>query len=58
MNIHQIKQTFIRMESVPCPLTDRLVSAGYQQLACFGFKLKHQKSVDIAQLSYLCKLKI
>ena len=28
-----------------------------RQLACFGFKFKHQKSVDIAQLSYFCKFK-
>ena len=32
MDILQIKQTFIGMESAPCPLTDRLVKAGYQQL--------------------------
>ena len=31
MFIHQIKRTFQNTETIPCPLTNRLVRAGYQQ---------------------------
>ena len=33
MNIGQVKQTFHNRNTIPCPLTDRLVKAGYQQLS-------------------------
>ena len=32
MTIKQVKEFFIGMEEIPCPLTERLVKAGYQQV--------------------------
>ena len=33
MTIKQVKEFFIGMEEIPCPLTERLVKAGYQQIS-------------------------
>ena len=31
MNIRQVKEFFMDKKNTPCPLTERLIKAGYQQ---------------------------
>ena len=31
MNIHQVEEFFKDKKDTPCPLTERLIKAGYQQ---------------------------
>ena len=42
MYIHQVEQFFKDKENVPCPLTERLIKAGYQQTGDGYIKLSNR----------------
>ncbi len=44
MTIQQVKDYFIDKRQVPCPLTERLVKAGYQQRSG-GYIARHARRV-------------
>ena len=48
MNIHQVKEFFKDKKNTPCPLTERLIKAGYQQTGGGYIELakKHGLTVD------------
>ena len=50
MTIEQVISYFIQMEDVPCPLTDRLVGAGYQQKDGGYIKRARQEGKEIDYL--------
>ena len=48
MNIYQVKQFYKDKKDTPCPLTERLIKAGYQQVGggYIDFAKKQGKTVD------------
>ena len=48
MNVHQIREFFLDKKNTPCPLTERLIKAGYQQTGGGYIDLakKHGITVD------------
>lgn len=51
MNIRQVKEFFEDKKDIPCPLTERLIKAGYQQTSGGYIDLakKHGLTVDYAK---------
>ena len=47
MNIKQVKTIFASKENTPCPLTERLVNSGYQQLSGGYIKRARKENLEI-----------
>lgn len=47
MNIHQVEQFFKDKENVPCPLTERLIKAGYQQTGDGYIKIAKSQGLTV-----------
>lgn len=45
MNIRQVKEFYKDKENTPCPLTDKLISAGYKQTSGGYIKIAKQKGI-------------
>ena len=47
MNIHQVEKLFKDKENVPCPLTERLIRAGYQQTGGGYIKIARDQGLTV-----------
>lgn len=47
MNIKQVKTVFASKENIPCPLTEKLVSSGYQQLSGGYIKRARKENIEV-----------
>ena len=47
MNIRQVKEFFIDKKDTPCPLTERLIKAGYQQTGGGYIKLAKERGLTV-----------
>ena len=45
MTRKQVKDYFINKKDIPCPLTDKLVKAGYQQIVSNGTRCNSYQSL-------------